>query len=193
MFFAFEGIDGSGKSTQAKLLYESLKQKNKVLLTEEPTNGIIGKSIKELLKRSDLSPMAMQMLFAADREEHVSKLIIPKLNDGYHIITDRYFLSTIAYGMASGVDEKRLEGLAYGLPNPALTFVLDIDVDIAYGRLEKTRDALSIYEHREFLEKVREAYLGLAKKRDGCIIIDASRKTNEVSEDILQAIGKKSL
>ncbi|EQD68474.1 dTMP kinase [mine drainage metagenome] len=136
MFIAFEGIDGAGKSTQARILYDALRQKNKVFLTKEPSEGIIGRSIKELLHRNDLSPLAMQMLFSADREEHVSKVIMPKINEGYHVISDRYVMSTLAYGIAAGIDKKRLDGICIGMPEPTMTFVLDISADKAYERLK---------------------------------------------------------
>ncbi|MEM0149873.1 MAG: dTMP kinase [Candidatus Micrarchaeaceae archaeon] len=191
MFIAFEGIDGSGKSTHARLLYESLKLKNKVFITKEPSEGIIGQSIRELLHRNDLSPMAMQMLFAADREEHVSKVIIPKLDDGYHVITDRYCLSTLAYGTASGIDKKRIGSLCLGVLEPTITFVLDISAEKAYERLRNTGKALSVFENIEFLGKAREAYLELAKAKRNCFVIDASKGIKEVSSGILKLVSKQ--
>ncbi|MGC8538060.1 MAG: dTMP kinase [Candidatus Micrarchaeia archaeon] len=189
MLIAIEGIDGSGKSTQASLLYDSLRKSNKAFLTKEPSNGIIGASIRQLLHRNDLSPMAMQLLFAADREEHISKAIVPKLNEGYHVITDRYYLSTIAYGMASGIDRKRLEGICYGIPEPTITFVLDIDEGKAYNRLKVLKKEPSIFEEQEFLGRARSAYLELAKGSDNCFIIDASRAIKEVSADMLKTLN----
>ncbi|MEM3020198.1 MAG: dTMP kinase [Candidatus Micrarchaeaceae archaeon] len=190
MLIAIEGIDGSGKSTQASLLYDSLRKNNKVFLTKEPSKGIIGTSIRELLHRNDLSPMAMQMLFAADREEHISKTIVPKLDEGYHVITDRYYLSTLAYGMASGIESKRLEGICYGIPEPTITFVLDIEVDKAYNRLKALGRELSVFEKQEFLERARNAYLELAKERQNCVVIDSSKTIKEVSAEMLKAVNE---
>lgn len=190
MFIAFEGIDGSGKSTHAKLLYESLRLKNKAFLTKEPTNGIIGRSLQELLHRNDLSPMAMQMLFAADREEHVSKTILPKLNEGYHVITDRYILSASAYGMAAGLSRERLEGLSYGLPRPTFTFIMDISAEKAYKRLQESNKVLSIYENLGFLGRARTAYADLANGSDNYFLIDSGRDVDKVSKEILKLLGK---
>ncbi|MCL5122377.1 MAG: dTMP kinase [Candidatus Marsarchaeota archaeon] len=190
MLIAIEGIDGSGKSTQASLLYDSLRKNNKVFLTKEPSTGIIGASIRELLHRNDLSPMAMQMLFAADREEHISKAIVPKLDEGYHVITDRYYLSTLAYGMASGIDRKRLEGICYGIPEPTITFVLDIDGDKAYNRLKAPGKELSVFEKQEFLERARDAYLELVQGRQNCFVIDSSKPIKKVSAEMLNTVNE---
>ena len=190
MLIAIEGIDGSGKSTQASLLYDSLRKNNKVFLTKEPSKGLIGVSIRELLHRNDLSPMAMQMLFAADREEHISKTIVPKLDEGYHVITDRYYLSTLAYGMASGIDRKRLEGICYGIPEPTITFVLDIDGDKAYNRLKAPGKELSVFEKQEFLERARDAYLELVQGRQNCFVIDSSKPIKKVSAEMLNTVNE---
>ena len=190
MLIAIEGIDGSGKSTQASLLYDSLRKNNKVFLTKEPSKGLIGVSIRELLHRNDLSPMAMQMLFAADREEHISKAIVPKLDEGYHVITDRYYLSTLAYGMASGIDRKRLEGICYGIPEPTITFVLDIDGDKAYNRLKAPGKELSVFEKQEFLERARDAYLELVQGRQNCFVIDSSKPIKKVSAEMLNTVNE---
>ena len=190
MLIAIEGIDGSGKSTQASLLYDSLRKNNKVFLTKEPSKGLIGVSIRELLHRNDLSPMAMQMLFAADREEHISKAIVPKLDEGYHVITDRYYLSTLAYGMASGIDRKRLEGICYGIPEPTITFVLDIDGDKAYNRLKAPGKELSVFEKQEFLERARDAYLELVQGRQNCFVIDSSKPIKRVSAEMLNTVNE---
>ena len=190
MLIAIEGIDGSGKSTQASLLYDSLRKNNKVFLTKEPSKGLIGASIRELLHRNDLSPMAMQMLFAADREEHISKTIVPKLDEGYHVITDRYYLSTLAYGMASGIDRKRLEGICYGIPEPTITFVLDIDGDKAYNRLKAPGKELSVFEKQEFLERARDAYLELVQGRQNCFVIDSSKPIKKVSAEMLNTVNE---
>ena len=190
MLIAIEGIDGSGKSTQASLLYDSLRKNNKVFLTKEPSKGLIGASIRELLHRNDLSPMAMQMLFAADREEHISKAIVPKLDEGYHVITDRYYLSTLAYGMASGIDRKRLEGICYGIPEPTITFVLDIGGDKAYNRLKAPGKELSVFEKQEFLERARDAYLELVQGRQNCFVIDSSKPIKKVSAEMLNTVNE---
>ena len=190
MLIAIEGIDSSGKSTQASLLYDSLRKNNKVFLTKEPSKGLIGASIRELLHRNDLSPMAMQMLFAADREEHISKAIVPKLDEGYHVITDRYYLSTLAYGMASGIDRKRLEGICYGIPEPTITFVLDIDGDKAYNRLKAPGKELSVFEKQEFLERARDAYLELVQGRQNCFVIDSSKPIKKVSAEMLNTVNE---
>src|SRR3989338_4884308 len=110
-FIVFEGLDGSGQSTQAAPLRDFLiKNGHEVVLTKEPTkDSEAGKKIREALgKNTEVSPMYLQGLFAEDRKEHLDKVIIPALMGGKTVISDRYFFSSFAFGAASGVDLKKL-------------------------------------------------------------------------------------
>lgn len=187
MFISFEGIDGSGKTTQARLLYETLRKQRKCLLTREPTQGDIGNFIKKLIKRKKINPMAVQLLFAADRSFHVENLIKPKLKNGYTVITDRYFFSTIAYGKAGGLDEEWLKEVNVRFIRPEITLVFDIDPKIAIERISSRRKDTHYFERLKFLQTTRNVYKRLAKEY-GCNMIDGSKDIDTIKEEILSII-----
>ena len=187
MFISFEGIDGSGKTTQAKLLYETLSRQRKCILTREPTQGDIGNFIKRMIKRKKINPMAVQLLFAADRSFHVENLIKPKLRQGYTVITDRYFFSTIAYGKASGLDEDWLKEVNGRFPKPDMTFVFDMDPRIAIKRISSRKKDHQYFERLKFLQNTRRVFKSLAKEY-GSNIIDGSQDVDTIKEEILSII-----
>lgn len=159
MFIVFEGIDGSGTTTQAKLLAENLaKNSVPVCLTAEPTNGEIGKFIRAALcGKKVISPRTLQLLFFADREEHLQIAILPALKESKTVISDRYCLSTIAYAAFSG-DEKLFVEIAKHFPTPDLTIFLDLPVEIALQRIEQRNGKHEIFEKKELLETIGQAY-----------------------------------
>ena len=129
MFIAFEGLDGSGSSTQSSRLAEKLEKSGRpTLLTKEPTGDTrIGKIIREILQHKwTVSPEGLQLLFSADRAEHLNNKIEPALKNGQVVITDRYFFSTIAYG-AMEVDFEWLKGLSKNFRIPDITFLFKLD------------------------------------------------------------------
>ncbi len=188
MFISFEGIDGSGKTTQAKLIYGELKKSGKCMLTKEPTQGDIGNFIKKLIKRSKINPMAVQLLFAADRSFHLENLVKPKLAEGYTIITDRYLFSTIAYGKASGIDETWLKSVNSNFMLPDITIIFDIEPKIAMERIETRAKTQAYFEKIKFMEETRHMYLKLAKEYENCFVIDASKPTDTLKDEILSII-----
>ena len=146
-FITFEGIDGSGKSTQARLLADYLSSKGiKVFLTKEPGEGKLGEAIRtEILDRRDIDiePYAELCLFCADRAQHVRELILPKLKDGYTVICDRYYDSTLAYqGSGRELDPDLVFRMAMASSlgvEPDVTFFLSIPVEQALLRLKDRR------------------------------------------------------
>ncbi len=185
MFIVIEGCDGSGKSTQAKLLGKFLKEHGKkVLLTAEPTDGKIGRFIREILsgKRS-VDPKTLALLFTADRYEHLKSEIEPALKQGIVVISERYYHSTITYQTAQGVDGQWLSDLNRFARKPDLTIFLDIKPWVAVKRT-KTRE---IFENREFLERVYNNYLSL---RD-LVRIDASGSVEETFGLVKKAVTKR--
>ncbi len=107
LFLVFEGIDGSGKSTQARLLYETLVKRGiKAVLTKEPTDGPFGKKLRQLAQkgRDQITLQEEYDLFMQDRAEHVEKELMPQLDQGAVVVCDRYFYSTMAYQGALGLD-----------------------------------------------------------------------------------------
>lgn len=204
-FITFEGIEGSGKSTQIKLLTEKLKTLDyEVVFTKEPGGTEIGEKIRKIL----LDPIHHQMddraeilLYAADRAQHVVETVIPAVENDKIVISDRYIDSNIAYqGHGRGLDLKMVRKINEWVIRdywPDLTFLLDLDVKEGLRRArdltpDKTGDRLE-REVIDFHENVRRAYLEMAEKYDRFKVVDASRDSDIVHQDILRAIKEELL
>ena len=185
--FAFEGLDGSGKSTQLVLLADALITEGyQVVTTREPTDGPFGRRIRQLLtNRGECSPEEELELFMADRRQHVESLILPALLDGKVVLTDRYYLSTAAYQGALGHDpEAILSANEAFAPLPDLCFFLTVPVHtgllrITEGRGERPND----FEKESNLLKVQKVFAGL--RRPFIRQVDGGRSITEVQADIL--------
>lgn len=184
-------MDGSGLSTQAALLKEYLVSKgNTVLLTKEQTDGIIGGLIKSNLKKEwKTSPLALQLLFTADRAHHLALEIEPALEKGKIVITDRYALSTLAFG-ALGVDIEFLKYINSKFRKPDVSFIIDTPPSVCLERIEKARFHTELFEEEKKLEKIRENYLSLKSHFPNVHVIDGNRTKEEVFEDVLKIIEK---
>ncbi len=160
---AFEGIDGSGKTTQAKLLYENLKNRGyDVLLSKEPTDSIYGQKIKKLAlgERDFFGPMEEYRLFINDRKIHVKNTLKPALEEKQIIILDRYYFSTIAYQGAIGVDPQTIkrenEGFA---PIPEIVFLLKVPPRVGLRRIQIGRnEEPNLFEKEENLRNVDKVF-----------------------------------
>ena len=208
IFITFEGIDGSGKTTQIELLNSFLKQSGfDVVLTREPGGTDIGDKIRKILldsKNIQMSYRAETLLFLASRAELVSKVIQPSLNQGKIIICDRFFDSTIAYqGIARQLGaEKILDMSLWATENiiPDLTFLLSIDVWECENRLKngkKKKDRIE-KEEIDFKSKIQEGYMQLAGKNkerfvivDGCL--DIKSVFAVVKSNTLRVLKSKNL
>ena len=182
-FVVFEGIDGSGKSTVSKRVYQEIKKLGlEVTLTQEPFNENVKRCIEDFLSR-DADPISIAMLFIADRVEH-SKIIKSWMEQGRIVVCDRYEDSTYAYQGAQLEGRKKdpvkfLKDLTpKDIIHPDRVFILDIDPDTAISRLKGER-AFRAFENREFLLRVRKNYLLLAKD-ERYRIIDATRDIEEI-------------
>ncbi len=185
ILIAIEGIDGAGNTTQAKLLAAWLRSKGlKVVLTKEPTHGPVGKLIRKRLRQGAASAYVDALLFAADRAEHVVKVIVPSLQESAIVITDRYVESSIAYQGAQGASEQWIENINSFAPKPDLTVVLDLDPKVALSRKRRVRE---VFEREDFLSRVREIFRRRALER-GYALVDASPKKSLVQRNIRELV-----
>jgi len=164
-FIAFEGVDGSGLTTQAELLRGWFKREQKeCLVTKEPSELLIGGLIKETLAKRRISLAEgtdlehwLALLFAADRHDHLANVILPTLQKGIHVITDRYYLSSFAYqGLA--IDLESLRTMNARCRAPDLAIFLDVPVEICKKRIERERWHTDLYEEAAKLQMVREKF-----------------------------------
>lgn len=165
MLIAFEGIDGTGKSTQLALLAEALRRRGiEVLRTREPTDGRYGRRIRGLyLDRGSVSPEEELALFLADRREHVAQVIVPALAQGRVVLTDRYYYSTAAYQGAAGHDPQQIIAAnEMFAPRPDLVIMLEVPVELGVHRVRDLRgEALNDFEQEENLARVALIFAGL--------------------------------
>ena len=193
MFIAFEGLDGSGSSTQSALLAERLeKNGHAALLTKEPTgNNPIGKLIREVLQHKwEASPEGLQLLFCADRAEHLKNEIEPALHNDQIVITDRYLFSTIAYGALSVDDIDWLTTLNKQFRTPDITFLFQLDPETCIERIQGRGSEFELFEKKEKLTKIWENYEIISQSHPNFYIIDASKSIEEIAEEIWEIIGE---
>ena len=195
VFITFEGGEGSGKSTQTKLLKELLEKNNEiVLLTREPGGTTLGDQLRDILldnKTGAISPRAEALMYAADRAHHVYSTIRPALQRGEIVISDRYFDSSIAYQGAGRVllptEVARISRWATESLMPTLTVVMDLPAEIGLGRLQST-DRLES-EPLAFHERVRQEYLNLAHQDpERFLIVDASLSIEQIHQVISERV-----
>lgn len=209
MFITFEGVEGSGKTTQIKLLAQYLKQHNyDFIVTKEPGGTIIGSEIRKILlnpNHKDLHRDTELLLYVADRIQHIRQVIVPALEDGKIIICDRYIDSTITYQhTARGIDIKIIKKLhdlfLYEL-KPKMTFLLDIDPEISLKRSfndldsgkRDTSESRFEQETLDFHRHVRSGYLSLAldsQNEKRITIINADKPVEEVFNDIINKLSE---
>jgi len=194
MFITFEGVEGSGKSTQAKLLAEFLTQQgHKVVLTREPGWGHLGELIRRVIldeRDLKLDPFSELCLFCADRAQHVSDFIKPRIKEGEIVICDRYFDSTVVYqghgrNLEKGLVNKIAKASTLGLV-PDITFLLNLPVSTGIDRLQ-SRDEITKMDEEplEFHEMIRQGYMLLARMEpDRIKKVDADRDISDVHEEI---------
>lgn len=201
-FITFEGIDGSGKSTQLRLIANDLRFRGlSVLTTQEPGGTPLGRKLRETFLETDetVDPLAELLLFAADRAQHVNFLIKPSLSEGKIVISDRYADATYAYqGAGRGFSQatiKQVIKLATDGLKPDLTLFFDLPVELALLRTNIRSDSgeqknRMDKEKSDFYERVRAAYLELAAKESKRFrIISAEKSVEEVHAETLETIN----
>ncbi|MBA2735525.1 MAG: dTMP kinase [Acidobacteria bacterium] len=201
-FITFEGIDGSGKSTQLRMLASELRVRGfDVLTTCEPGGTPLGRRLREVFLETEetVAPLAELLLFAADRAQHVYFLVEPALENGKIVISDRYSDATAAYqGAGRGFDEQSINQvirLATGGLKPDLTLFFDISVNEAISRTNSRSDGGGEQKNRmdsetvEFYERVRKAYLQIAENEpERFCVVDASGAIDEIKTKVLELV-----
>lgn len=189
-FIVFEGIDGSGKSSQLEKALAYLKAKGfAVLATEEPSEGEIGRLIRQALEgHVHFSEATMAALFAADRLDHLQKNdgILEALQKGKMVLCDRFILSSLAYNSikVSPLWVTRLNEQAKNLTKNHLTLLFDCHEDVALERINKRGSERELFETKERLRQVRERYLALAEAQEKTYIIDADKDPDSIFEEV---------
>ncbi len=207
MLITFEGIEGSGKSTQAKLLMEWLQTKNiSCLLTREPGGTSIGQQIRRILldpNHTNICPLTELLLYMADRAQHLSERILPELSSGKTILCDRFYDATTVYqGIARQVDMaviKKLHTIVLSGLKPDITLLFDLPVEEGLKRAWK-RITANHNEQQEnrfekesiaFHERVREGYLTLAQNDPNrFFVINANQSEENVFEDMVKILSR---
>ncbi len=196
LFITFEGIDGCGKSTQAKKLNAFLKKNGfNVILLREPGGTPVSEKIRKILldRNLHINAEAELLLYEAARAQITRDKIRPALKDGCIVICDRYFDSTTAYqGYGRGLDKKmidRLNLLASDGLSPDLTIICDVDYKTSLSRRDKTPDRLE-KEKQAFFNRVRRGFKDLAKKRR-IILLDGKKEIDVLFEEVKTAVLKK--
>ncbi len=191
VFIVLEGIDGCGKSTQSELLGKWLeKQGKKVRVTHEMTDGKIGTLLrKDYLKPGVNYPAIDAMLFAADRIEHVEEKVRPSLGRGDFVVSDRYYLSSLAYQNAQGLPLEWIYAVNKYAIKPDLSILIDVDPEVSIKRVSDS-DKIK-FEKLEFLKKVRDSYLKLLEFLENHNIktVDGNKSVEEVHEEIKKIVG----
>lgn len=200
LFIAIEGLDGSGKSTQLRPLAENLKAVgHNVYTTAEPTQSRIGLMIKDIFKhKMEADHRTIAALYAADRLEHVLNRtdgLLKKLEEGYTVITDRYYFSSYAYhGTHMDMDWViEMNSLVADFLRPDLNIFIDVPIDVCVKRLNRGRSLTELYEDEDNLNQVRRKYFEAfekLKQREKIFIADGNRPAEMISKDIWHEVSK---
>ncbi len=198
-FIALEGIDGSGKSTQLKLLTKKFEEAGLPFYgTMEPTSSPFGKLMRQVLRGEvKTDPRVAAPLFVADRLDHLlgeTDGIVKKLEEGIHVVTDRYYFSSYAYqGADLGLDWViEANAPCARILRPDLTLFIDIDPDTAMERIRANRDVVEIFEKKERLVRTRELYLEAFERMkdvERVEMVDGNRPAEEITEDLWRRVA----
>jgi dTMP kinase len=194
LFIALEGIDGSGKSTQTKLLTEQLSNRgHKVYSTFEPTNNQIGKMLRDILKgNAKADHRIIAGLFVADRLDHLLNEeygIVKKLEEGYTVITDRYLFSSYAYqGAHMNIDWViQANAMAAEILRPDVNIFIDVSPEVSMHRVHTNRENVELFETLDSLKLVRSKYMEAFEKLgsvENIFSVDGNRSPDLIAQDI---------
>jgi len=199
LFITFEGVDGSGKTTQVNMLTSHLiKNGLGVVVTREPGGTRVGARIRDILLDGDLTemtPMTEALLYAADRAQHAEEVIRPALLRGAIVISDRYIDSSLAYqGVARGLGLEGVRNLNEWATRelyPDITFLLKVPYEVGLRRLPLGREDRMELQSENFFQKVQEAYLTLSKFFPSrMIVLDGTQKPEEIHHQVMKEVEK---
>jgi len=187
LFIAFEGLDGSGSSTQVDFLTDKLREEGyPAHATKEPTNNIIGGLIRGQLTHDWSSSMeCLQLLFAADRAHHLYREIIPGLKDKKIVISDRYFFSTVAFGSLE-LDRDWLMSLNEKFILPDITFLIKVLPKECVKRMQSSRFELELFEQEQKLKKVWQTYHWLSENFKNVYVIDGMQSRQQIAGEVYE-------
>jgi dTMP kinase len=199
LFIALEGIDGSGKSTQTKLLTRQLTNEgHKVYSTFEPTDSAIGSLIRNILKgNAKADHRIIAGLFVADRLDHLLNEvngIVKKLEEGYTVITDRYCFSSYAY-QGTHMDMNwviQANAMSAAILRPDINIFIDVDPEVSMHRLHSNRDNIELFETLETLKAVRSKYyeaFDKLKSEENIVIVDGNQSIESIAKDIWKEVA----
>lgn len=187
IFICVEGLDGCGKTTQAKLLVKKLKKHHDAVYTAEPSRGQMGRFIKKHYLHADSrgSAVAEALLFAADRVEHLKNEVLPALEKGKIVVSDRYVFSSLAYQGAAGLDLKWIEEVNKHAVRPDLALFIDVDPKTVTGRLKRKKSVMEILETQLNVREVYSKYV-----ESGALLrIDGDKSKREVTKEIWRVVN----
>lgn len=205
MLITFEGVDLCGKTTQAEILVNRLKNLGyNIIFVREPGGTKISEDIRNILlsaQNREMDPLTELFLFSASRAQLVKEVIIPALKSGKIVICDRFYDSTLAYqGYGRGIDIEKIKiinEIASSNIVPDITFLIDIPVEEIYRRMPKSieakKDEVDRIENSglDFYNRVRNGYLEIAKESERFIVIDGMKKIDEISQQIWSIVFEK--
>jgi dTMP kinase len=185
-FIVIEGLDGSGKTTQAKLLAAKLKKSHNAVFTAEPSRGKIGKFIRNsiLYDETRSLPSVEALLFAADRLEHVKNEVLPAMEQGHLVVSDRYLYSSLAYQGSAGLSLDWIETINQHALKPDLALFIDVAPETVLMRLKRKK---SVMETLETQQKVREVYLKYVQN-GSLTSINGNQPKKEVAKQVLAVV-----
>jgi dTMP kinase len=184
LLIAFEGLDGSGKSTQARILAESLG--SDAVLLREPSDGPFGRAIREMAETARPRPVLEHKFFLKDREWDLKHNILPALGEGKTVVLDRYILSNLAYQGALGIPLMSIMADNVNFPWPDMTFVLTVDAQTALKRIRKSRKTLQLFETEGYLQSVGAILASV--KLSKVMHIDGAGEANAIAGKISKQV-----
>jgi dTMP kinase len=188
VFICVEGLDGCGKTTQAKLLVRRLRRSCDAVYTAEPSSGKIGRFIKRHCLHGDkrVSGVVEALLFAADRFDHVQNTVLPALKRGRIVVSDRYVYSSLAYQGATGLELEWIERINERAVRPDLAILIDVEPETVVQRLKPRK---SVMENLETQRKVREVYVKFVEKGE-LVRVDGNKSKDEVAADLAAVVER---